>query len=252
MPIHDWTRVGASIFHAFHHEWISALARALNAGLLPEDYYALPEQFASRFGPDVLTLRTGGEDGSDADSELPASPGAFRGGATSIARPRPTAETEMPFYRRKQKAIMVRHTSGDNVVAVIEIVSRSKKAARTPLRAFVEKAAQLLDAGVNLLILDLHPPGRRDARGIHSKIWEEIDGTGYSPPADKPLTLVSYDSTSSIRAYVVNAAVGDKLTDMPLFLDDGEAIDVPLEATYLAAFTGIPVRWRRILETSSS
>ncbi|MGH7193944.1 MAG: hypothetical protein ACREJM_10485 [Candidatus Saccharimonadales bacterium] len=35
MPIHDWTRVEAGIFHHFHVEWMGALARALNQGLLP-------------------------------------------------------------------------------------------------------------------------------------------------------------------------------------------------------------------------
>src|SRR5262249_13649324 len=39
MPVHDWTRVEAGIFHAFHHDWITDLARALNQGILPEDYY---------------------------------------------------------------------------------------------------------------------------------------------------------------------------------------------------------------------
>ena len=58
MPIHDWTRVGAGIFHHFHHEWISAISRALNAGLLPPDYYALAEQVAGGRGPDVLALET--------------------------------------------------------------------------------------------------------------------------------------------------------------------------------------------------
>src|SRR5262249_18811879 len=57
MPIHDWTRVPAGIFHHFHHEWISAMSNALNAGLLPSPYYALAEQQASGFGPDVITLQ---------------------------------------------------------------------------------------------------------------------------------------------------------------------------------------------------
>ena len=57
MPIHDWTRVGAGIFHHFHLEWIGDLSRVLNRGLLPPDYYALAEQFAGGFGPDVLTLQ---------------------------------------------------------------------------------------------------------------------------------------------------------------------------------------------------
>jgi len=37
MPIHDWTRVDAGVFHRFHHEWIFAIARALKAGVLPPD-----------------------------------------------------------------------------------------------------------------------------------------------------------------------------------------------------------------------
>jgi hypothetical protein len=60
MPIHDWTRVDAGIFHAFHHDWITEIARALNRGLLPASYYALPEQLAGGLGPDILTLRRGG------------------------------------------------------------------------------------------------------------------------------------------------------------------------------------------------
>jgi hypothetical protein len=57
MPMHDWTLVEAGIFHAFHHRWISAISDTLNTGLLPPDYYALPEQQAAGFGPDVLTLQ---------------------------------------------------------------------------------------------------------------------------------------------------------------------------------------------------
>src|SRR5262249_48368688 len=57
MPIHDWTRVDAGLFHAFHHNWITSLSAALNAGVLPPDYYALPEQTIGGPVPDVLALR---------------------------------------------------------------------------------------------------------------------------------------------------------------------------------------------------
>ena len=30
MPVHDWTRVSAGIFHHFHLEWIGDLSRQLN------------------------------------------------------------------------------------------------------------------------------------------------------------------------------------------------------------------------------
>jgi hypothetical protein len=56
MPVHDWTRVNAGIFHDFHHDWITMLKRALNAGRLPAGYYALAEQIAGGLGPDVPTL----------------------------------------------------------------------------------------------------------------------------------------------------------------------------------------------------
>lgn len=248
MPIHDWTRVDAGIFHAFHHTWISALAHALNHGLLPEPYYALPEQFTSPFGPDVLTLQDSSRDESSGEDRLPDL--GLGAGSVALRAPRlsPTAETEMAFYRKKQKALVVRHVSGDGVVAVIEIVSPGNKTARKPLRAFVEKAAQLLDAGIHLLILDLQPPSRRDPHGIHSEIWEEIDGSIYQPPSDKPLTLAAYEAALSVRAYVVNVAVGDLLTSMPLFLAEDQAVDVPLESTYMVAFADMPTRWRRILE----
>ena len=67
MPMHDWTCVDAGIYHAFHHEWISEISRALNRGLLPKDMYALPELQAAGFGPDVVTLQ---DRASDAAVEI--------------------------------------------------------------------------------------------------------------------------------------------------------------------------------------
>lgn len=252
MPIHDWTRVGAGIFHDFHHGWIEELARALNRGLLPDDYYALREQFAAGFGPDVLTLQGGGETNGTADGE-PSDVLPIGRTGVLLAPPRlqPTAETDMEFYRRKQKAVVVRHASGDRIVAMIEIVSPGNKAARNPLRAFVQKAAELLENGIHLLILELHPPGRRDPDGIHGESWQEIAGQEYQAPADRPLTLAAYETGNALRAYVVHAAVGDVLSDMPLFLEPRKAVTVPLEATYNAAFAEVPRRWRQVLEASS-
>ena len=41
------------------------------------------------------------------------------------------------------------------------------------------------------------------------------------------------------------------VSDMPLFLEPGLAVTVPLEATYNAAFAEVPRRWRQVLETPS-
>jgi hypothetical protein len=246
--MHDWTRVDAGIFHAFHHSWIEEIARALNRGILPADYYALPDQHAAGFGPDVLALQgkvdSNDDDGMDGHA-------SSSGGSVLLATPKlqMTAETDMAFYRRKQSSIAVRHVSGDRIVAMIEIVSPGNKTSRNGLRAFVEKAAELLDKRIHLLILDPHPPGRRDPNGIHGEIWEEIAGEECTAPADKPLTLAAYESGLSVRAYVVHLRVGDALPDRPVFLEPEKAVMVPLEKTYQAAFDAVPRRWQRVLET---
>ena len=118
MPMHDWTRVDAGIYHDFHHEWISEIKRALNRGLLPPDYYALAEQVAAGFGPDVLTLQ---------DRTLAT---AYNGGGVATqTRPKTTYFTELPgeFQQRKKSMVAVRHVSGDHIVAIVEIVSPGNK-----------------------------------------------------------------------------------------------------------------------------
>jgi hypothetical protein len=241
MPIHDWTRVEAGIFHDFHHEWIARIKHALNQRL-PSDYYALAEQVAAGFGPDVLTLQGRGDE--DAGSE----PGTTGGVLLAAPRLQPVAETDRTFHRRRQNRIAVRHVSGDRVVAMVEIVSPGNKASRNSLREFVDKASQLLDRRIHLLILDLFPPGPRDPGGIHAAIWGEVAGQDYALPAGTPLTLASYESGDTIRAYVIQVAVGAALEDMPLFLEPEQSLEVPLEDTYRAAFAEVPRRWRQVLE----
>jgi len=247
MPMHDWTRVEAVIFHAFHHGWISTLSDVLNTNLLGDEYYALPEQAAAGFGPDVFTLQDQRRDEDEPE---------VGGVATATAlqtRPhtRFMAETNTEFYRRKKSGIAVRHVSGDRIVAMVEIVSPGNKSSRNALREFVRKSAALLNQQIHLLILDLHPPGRRDPEGIHGAVWGFMTDRPYRIPADKPLTLAAYECDLSLRAYVVHAAVGDTLTDMPLFLRPGGHVDTPLEATYQSAFAAVPRRWRRVLEAPS-
>ena len=55
MPVHDWTRVEAGVFHEFHGDWIFTLKNALNQGVLPPDYYAMGEQVAGGLLPDIVS-----------------------------------------------------------------------------------------------------------------------------------------------------------------------------------------------------
>lgn len=244
MPMHDWTRVEAGIFHAFHHAWIQEMANFLNGGGLPNDYYALPEQVAAGLGPDVLTLQS-----RTADEDEPEGGGvATICGVRTRPQTRFTAETHSEFYRRKKSAIAVRHVSGDRVAAMIEIVSPGNKASRKAFKAFVDKACELLEYRIHLLLVDPFPPGPRDPNGIHAAIWEEVEDQPFHLPEDKPLTLVAYECDLTTRAYIEPVAAGDVLPDMPLYLEANAYIKLPLESTCQMAFAAQSRRWRRVLE----
>lgn len=246
MPVHDWTRVEAGIFHAFHHSWIEEVARVLNGGLLPEDYYALAEQQAAGFGPDILTLQN-----REPDPHSLSRPGDGSVATATLARPnaRFTAQTDVEFYRRKKSSIAVRHVSDDRMVAMVEILSPGNKAGRNAFHEFLAKACHFLELKIHLLLIDLFPPTKRDPHGIHAAIWGEIVEDGeFVPPPDKPLTLVAYESALIVRAFVETVAVGDVLPSMPVILEPDAAVIVPLEESYHRAYAAVPRRWRRVLE----
>jgi len=249
MPIHDWTRVEAGIFHDFHHEWISEIKRTLNSGILPPDYYALAEQQAAGYGPDVLTLQLD-EDEFEPPLSLPSSPGT-----ATLVVPNATyiAETDAEFYRRKKSSVVIRHVSDDRIIAMVEIISPGNKSSANAFRAFLDKTLDLLENRIHLLIIDLFPPTRRDPHGIHAAIWAEVvQGGNYLPPEGKPLTLVAYECSLITKAFVESVAVGGTLPEMPLILEPNTAINVPLDVTYQRAWDAVPLRWRAVLEPPSS
>src|SRR5262249_13199879 len=152
------------------------------------------------------------------------------------------------FYRRKQNVVAVRRSSGDRLVAVIEIVSKGNKSGHKALEDFVRKATELLSRQIHLLIVDLQPTTPRDPQGIHGAIWEEGAGQEYVGPAAKPLTLAAYESGAGVRAFIEPIGVGDALIDMPVYLEPGRYVPVPLEESYQLAFESVPRRWRTTLE----
>src|SRR4051794_5832162 len=107
MPVHDWTRVSDGTFHDFHYSWVLEIKRALKRGLLPKGYYVMAEQLGDVGAPDVLIAR-------DA-------------------------------YARMQRTLVIRHTSDDRIVAMIEVLSRGNKSSRHAVRSFLDKAVAALD-----------------------------------------------------------------------------------------------------------
>jgi hypothetical protein len=245
MPVHDWARVDANVFHHFHQRWTIAICDALNAGLLPSGYSALVEQHAGGLVPDVLALeRRFRPSGFDEHS----------GGIVTATPPktRLVRQAKVVLAARANR-IVIRHRLGD-VVCVLEIVSPGNKSGRAALRAFVEKAIEFLRQGVHLLVIDILPPTSRDPRGTHKAIWDEIEEEAFELLPGKPLTLAAYVAGDLLTgrettAYIELVGVGDTLPNMPAYIDPNGYVPVPLEATYQAAWATCPADLRELVET---
>jgi hypothetical protein len=254
MPIHDWTRVKAGIFHDFHHEWISTIKYAINRNLKGTRYYALAEQIAGDFGPDVLTLQAPERNGTKQLNRLRSqevSRNQANAPGVAVAESPPKVRfrfaNEQKWYAAKKKAVTIRHVSEHNLVAVLEILSPGNKSTRDALTAFAQKAHNLLAAGVHFSVVDLFPPTRRDPKGIHPILWSDEDDDTFQFDPRKPLTCASYVSAPLPEAFVEPVGMGDKLPDLPVFLTPQRYVPVPLEVTYQAAFEAVPQFWREAL-----
>jgi hypothetical protein len=242
MPAHDWTRVFPGTFHDFHSAWIIHLKETLNAGVLPDEFFALAEQHSGDAVPDVLTL-----------SRFPRrNGGVTTSGGLLVAETPPKVSLcveadEDVVYRTLRRTIAIRHRTGRELVAMVEIVSPSNKASQPALDQFVDKSASAIRQGIHLLVIDLVPPSPRDPQGIHGEIWKHVGGDFRAPPA-RPLTLVAYEAAQLPKAFVEPISVGSELPPMPLFLDIGRYVNTPLEATYMAAYQGMPRVLKDVLE----
>jgi hypothetical protein len=245
MPVHDWTKLDAGTFHAFHTGWITHLSEALNGGLLPDGYYALPEQHGGRLIADVLTLQF----------PTPVSSPLLVEGGVAVADVPPQTRHKLspsPAGRGARRTLTIRHVSGHRVVALLEIVSPANKDRATHVVEFATKIEAALLHGIHVLLVDLFPPGPQDPQGMHGAIWEHFDDEPFALPLNEPLTLASYVAGPSPEAYLEYLAVGTHLVDMPLFLNPDRYINVPLESTYQAAYQGMPKFWRDVLEGRQS
>jgi hypothetical protein len=250
MPVHDWTRVDAGVFHDFHVGWIPALRTILNDGLLPQGYYAMAEQHAGKTIADVLTLHA--SVGPSGPLTLPLPPAPDTGGvAVAEAPPRTRRRhTVEAATLSRRRSLAIRHVSGHRLVALVEIVSPANKDRPAHVEEFTNKVLSALTAGIHVLLVDLLPPGPRDPDGLHGILLRQLEDSDerYPLPDGEPLTLASYASGLPVEIYLEHVAVGAALPEMPLFLRPDRYVNVPLEPTYQAAYRGLPAFWREVLE----
>ena len=245
MPVHDWTRVEVGIFHAFHVAWVPEIQKALNSGILPKGNYALAEQHAGRAIADVLTLHA-----SPATGEPLPLPPATGGIAVAETPPRTQRKMVIEPAAARRRTLAIRHISGHRLIALMAIVFPANKDRVENLEEFAAKAVYALDAGVHVLVVDLLPPGPHDPHGMHEAVCHGLEGSDepYDLPEQSPLTLASYVAGPRIDIHLEHLAPGQPMPDMPLFIRPDRYVYVPLEATYQAAYRGMPEFWRDVLE----
>src|SRR6516165_4744021 len=237
MPIHDWSRIPAWLFHDFHQTWSIQIKMALNAGILPKGISALVEQRAGPRESDVLALESRGK---------PPRAGFGSAGGVATMEPPTTrfvSRTTKEIYAARANRIVIKHHLG-RTIAVIEIVSPGNKDSRAALRDFVDETIDFLRAGIHVLIIDVFPPSPRDPLGIHKVIWDEITEEDFTFPSGKDRVLVSYETGPERIAYIELIGVGDVLPDMPLILTNDLHVMVPLESTYQATWDASPEEYR--------
>ena len=147
MPVHDWTRVDAGIFHAFHLSWLGRLQDVLNDGIMPPGYYALAEQHAGRMIPDVLALQG---PSLRTEPESLSAPVDSDAGGTAVADAPPKVRRKHsvePAARGRRRSLAIRHVSGHRLVALLELVSPSNKDRARSVKDFVTKAVTALENG---------------------------------------------------------------------------------------------------------
>lgn len=242
MPVHDWTKVDAGTFHAFHTAWITHLSETLNGGILPSGYYAMPEQHGGRLIADVLTLQV---------PQAPAVKPEEEAGGVAVSDAPPRVRRKLspsPSARGTRRTLTIRHVSGHRIIALVEVVSPGNKDRDSHVAELADKVETALWHGIHVLLVDILPPGPHDPQGMHAAIWARFDDEPYSLPVAEPLTLASYVAGPHPEAYLEHLAVASPLPEMPLFLNPDRYINAPLERAYMEAFRGMPEYWRGVVE----
>jgi hypothetical protein len=216
-------------WEAFHSRWASAIADALNADLLPPDYFAEPETHATgRVEIDVATFETSAEEGAG-------------GGLATATLPTrvwsaPPAALSMPcVFPGAFRVRVFRNEGGAVLVGAIELASPGNKDRAEERRAFAAKCANYLYGGVSLVVLDVvtnrHGNLHNDIVDLmqcdstfHFGREESLYAVGYRP--------VRRDSAEVVDMWPTELFLGQALPTLPLYLRGDVCVPIELDATY--------------------
>lgn len=238
MPLLDHFRPPLSRTHpwrGFHGAWAAATARLLNAGVLPDGYYAVP--FLDREGPieiDVAALR-------ESDPAVSSS-------GPDVARPwtpaAPGLAVAVEWPAIDEARVEVFADDGDpRLAAAVELVSPRNKDRPRSREAFAAKCAGHLRRGCGVVVVDSVTTRRAD---LHADLLAAL-GADAGPSGPSALSAVSYravgrDEAGRLLAWPAAMELGRPLPTVPLWLGAELVVPLDLEASHAAACLDLRIR----------
>jgi hypothetical protein len=215
MNLHDWSGV-PSVFWSFRGSWLVHLSEALNNGALSAAHYAMTWDY-------VNDLKTG----------------------RYVRDPHPGSDRSFTEHRLC-RTVEVLSASDHRTVAQIEILTPQMKRSAAGVAEFTRKVCESVDAGVHVVVIDVLPPTRRDRGGIHAAVMKALGEAQVTRRGGR--AFASYRAGPRLAVQAEQIAVGDRVPNLPLFLTPDESVELPLAATYAAAYRGVPGCWKEAIE----
>ncbi len=214
-------------WESFHTTWASALADALNQGVLPGGYIALEQVHAG--AAIEIDVGTYGEPAEEASG----------GGTTTLARTLwtpPAPPVVMPgVFPEACTVEILASEGGRTLVAAIELVSPGNKDRAAKRRLFAAKCATYLSRGIGLVIVDAVTSRQAN---LHNELVTLLAlGPGFEMPAEQSLYAVAYrplrrGADELVESWPMPLAVGRELPSVPLSLGAELCVPVDLEVSY--------------------
>ncbi|HEY7314656.1 MAG TPA: DUF4058 family protein [Gemmataceae bacterium] len=219
-------------WESFRTTWASALADALNQGVLPPGYIALEQVHpGAALEIDVATFT---------DPATPTAKGT--GGTATVPRTiwtPATAPLVLPASFPPSATVEILSTEGGRtLVAAMELVSPGNKDRAVKRRLFAAKCATYLSRGVGLVILDVVTSRQGN---LHNELADLLAlDAAFRMPAAQSLYAVAYRplrtaDTEKIETWPTQLAIGQPLPTVPLSLGAEWCVPVELEESYREA-----------------
>lgn len=218
-----------SSWEEVHGQWPAVVVQQLGK-LLPERYVAAPRvHFGSQIEVDIAALDRDGASAPHAAAE-----GGVATAVWAPAEPSLAVETELADFDEYEVRVYDA-ARGRRLVAAVEVVSPANKDRPESRRQFVAKCAALLRQSVSVTLVDLVTA--RDANlyaDLLDWVGERDPSLGDHPPGVYAVACRWRPRGASrwLEAWNRPLAVGRPLPTLPLWLGEGLAVPLDLEASY--------------------